>query len=128
MNIVHQMPLWHSGESRSICNFMKNLQIEFQSNCTSLQSHRQWRNVLLSPHPLQLLLSLEVFIGHSDWWKVESQGHFNLHFTDHQDCEHLFRCFSAIRDSSVVNSQFSSIPHFLIGSFGVLVINFLRSL
>jgi hypothetical protein len=31
-----------------------------------------------------------------------------------EDFEHFFRCFSAIRDSSVVNSQFSSIPHFLI--------------
>jgi hypothetical protein len=45
-----------------------------------------------------------------------------------KDVEHFFRCFSAIRDSSVVNSWFSSIPHFLIGLFHFLVINFLSFL
>jgi hypothetical protein len=44
-----------------------------------------------------------------------------------RDFEHFFRCFSAIRDSSVVNSQFSSIPLFLIGLFIFLVNNFLNS-
>jgi hypothetical protein len=29
-----------------------------------------------------------------------------------KDFEHFCRCFSAIQDSSVVNSQFISIPHF----------------
>jgi hypothetical protein len=42
--------------------------------------------------------------------------------------ERLIRCFSAIQDSSVVKSQFSSIPHFLIGSFGFLMFGFLSSL
>jgi hypothetical protein len=32
--------------------------------------------------------------------------------------EHYFKCFSAIQDSSAVNSLFSSTPHFLIGLFG----------
>ena len=45
-----------------------------------------------------------------------------------KDFEYFFRCFSAIRDSSVVNAQFSSIPHFLIESCGFLVISFLSSL
>ena len=45
-----------------------------------------------------------------------------------KDCEHFFRCFSAIQDSSVVNSRFNSTPHFLIGLFSFLVINFLSSL
>ena len=45
-----------------------------------------------------------------------------------KDFEHFFKCFSAIQDSSVVNSLFSSIPHFLIGLFGFLVISFLSSL
>jgi hypothetical protein len=44
------------------------------------------------------------------------------------DFEHFFRCFSAIWDSSVGNSLFSSKHHFLIGLFGFLVINFLNSL
>jgi hypothetical protein len=45
-----------------------------------------------------------------------------------KDFEHFFRCFSAIRDSSVVNYLFSSIPHFLTGLFGFLVVSFLSSL
>ena len=45
-----------------------------------------------------------------------------------KDFEHFFRRFSAIQDSSVVKSWFSSIPHFLIGLFGSLESNFLSSL
>ena len=44
-----------------------------------------------------------------------------------KDVEHFFRCFSAIQDSFVENSLFSSVPHFLIGLFGLLVSNFLSS-
>ena len=45
-----------------------------------------------------------------------------------KDFEYFFRCFSAICDSSAVNSQFSSIPCFLIGLFGFLLVSFLISL
>jgi hypothetical protein len=76
MNIVEHAPLWHGGLSfgyihksgiagssgRSFSNFLRNLQIDFQSDCTSLQSHHQWRSVSLSPHPLQHVLSTEVLI------------------------------------------------------------------
>jgi hypothetical protein len=49
-----------SGSTMS--NFLKNRQTDFQSGCTSLQSHKQWRSVPLSPHPRQHLLSLEFLI------------------------------------------------------------------
>jgi hypothetical protein len=76
MNIVEQGPLWHGGASfeyiprssiagssgRSISNFLRNLQIDFQSGCTSLQSHQQWRSIPLSLYPLQHVLSHEVLI------------------------------------------------------------------
>ena len=45
-----------------------------------------------------------------------------------KDVEHFFKCFSAIQDSSVENSLFSSVPHSLIGLFGSLKSNFLSSL
>jgi hypothetical protein len=52
-----------------------------------------------------------------------------------KDFEHFFRCFSALRDPSVVNSQFTSIPHFWLGCLGflyvclfVLTASFLNSL
>jgi hypothetical protein len=64
MNRVKQVSLWDGGASfayiprsgtagiwgGSIPNFLRNNQIEFQSDCMSLHSHQQWRSVLLAPH------------------------------------------------------------------------------
>ena len=45
-----------------------------------------------------------------------------------KDVKHFFRCFSAIRYSSVENSFFSSVPHILMGLFEFLESIFLSSL
>jgi hypothetical protein len=50
------------SSGRSISNFLRSLQIDFQSGCTSLQSHQMWRSVPLFPHPHQHMLSPEGFI------------------------------------------------------------------
>jgi hypothetical protein len=100
MNIVEHMALLHVGasskymprsgitgsSSSTISSFLRNCQTDFQSGCTCLQSHQQWRGVPLSPYPHQHLLSpvfvclfvcLFVFyLNHSDWCEVASQGCF----------------------------------------------------
>ena len=50
------------SSDRSFSNFLRILQIYFQSGCTNLQSHQHWRNVPLSSHPLQHVLLPEVLI------------------------------------------------------------------
>jgi hypothetical protein len=115
--------------SRSMSNFLWNRQTDFQSGCTSLQSYQQWRSVPLSPHPRQYLLFPEFFI-----LAIQTGVRWNLRVAlicislMIKDVEHFFRCCSAIRYSSVENSLFSSVPHFLMGLFGFLESTFLSSI
>ena len=76
MNIAEDVSLLHVGTSSgymprsgiagssgsTMSNFLRNHQTDFQSGCTSLYSHQQWRSVPLSPHPHQHLLSSEFLI------------------------------------------------------------------
>ena len=120
------------GIAESSCstmsNFLRNRQTDFQSGCTSLQSHQQWRSVPLSPHPRQHLLSPEFLI-----LAILTGVKWNLSVVlicislMIKDVEHFFRCFSAIRYSSGENSLFSSEPHFLMGLFDFLEPTFLNS-
>jgi hypothetical protein len=122
MNIVEQGSLWNGGASfghmpRSgiaIPSFLRNCQINFQSDCTSLHSHRQWRSVPLAPHPRQHVLSLEVLILAilmSVRWKLRDVS-ISISLIA-KDFEHLFKGFLATQDSSVEKSLFSSVPHLL---------------
>jgi hypothetical protein len=76
MNIVEHVSLLYVGASfgymprsgvaessgSTMSNFLRSCQTDFQSYCTSLQSHQQWRSVPLSLHPCQHLLLPEFFI------------------------------------------------------------------
>jgi hypothetical protein len=111
-----------AGSSGSpMSNFLRNRQTDFQSGCTSLQSHQQWRTVPLSPHPRQHLLSpefLNLAILTGVRWNLRVV--FICISLMIKDAEHFFRCFSTIPYSSVENSLFSSELHFLLGLFDFL--------
>ena len=101
------------SSSSTMPNFLRNRQTDFQSGCTSLQSHQQWRSVPISPHPHQHLLSPEFLI-----LAILTGVRWNLRVVlicislMIKDAEHFFRCFSAIQYSSVENSLLRSVPHF----------------
>ena len=123
-NIVEHVSLLHVGASfgymprsgiagssgRTISNFLRNHQIDFQNGCTSLQSHQHWRSVPLSPHPWQHLLSHEYLI-----LPFLTGVRWNLRVVlicislMTKDVEHFFSSFSAICDSTGENSLFSSV-------------------
>jgi hypothetical protein len=127
MNIVEHVSLLQVGTSSgymprkgiagssgsTMSNFLRNRQTDFQSGCTSLQSHQQWKSVPLSPHPQQHLLSPQLLI-----LAILTGMSWNLRVVliciclMIKDVEYFFRCFSAIQYSSVENSLFSFVPHF----------------
>jgi hypothetical protein len=92
-----------AGSSSSIMSsVLRNGQTNFQSSCTSLQSHQQWKSVPLSPHHHPHLLSPELLILAiltGVRWNLRVILIFISLMT--KDVEHFFKCFSAIRDSLV---------------------------
>ena len=103
-----------SGSSGStMSNFLRNRQTDFQSGCTSLHSHQQWRSVPFSPHPRQHLMSPEFLIlailTGVRWNHRVVLICISLMI---KDVEHFSRCFSVLQYSLVDNTLFSSVPHF----------------
>jgi hypothetical protein len=72
MNRAEQLSLWYGGASfgnmpRSGLeldlspSFLRNNQIDFQRDCTSLHSHQKWKSVSLASHSCHHKLLLEFY-------------------------------------------------------------------
>jgi hypothetical protein len=128
-HLLNICPVLQDPPSSTMSKSLRNHQTDFQSGCTSLQSHQQWKSVPLSPHNHQHLLSPDFLILSNLTGMM-----WNLRVVlicislMIKNSEHFFRCFSAIRYSSGENFLLSSEPHFLMELFDFLESTFLSSL